>query len=152
MRLHAAQTESITRDFHKNTDHGGEDSTASGPNSAIAVATASSKKLLAPINAPGAATSIQLEKPHQAVGQRRIEVDLQRNWNSDQDTWKETVGDVVRLKGKDEYEGGEQATIVTGANRGKSTSSNHCFPCMAIRGVRRMVPATRGITIKTITE
>lgn len=29
----------------------------SGPNSAIAVATASSKKLLAPISAPGAATA-----------------------------------------------------------------------------------------------
>src|ERR1700688_39555 len=56
VRLHAAQTESITGTSTSTPTTVASAAPDSGPNSAIAVATASSKKLLAPINAPGAAT------------------------------------------------------------------------------------------------
>ena len=44
------------RDFHQHADHGRERGPDSKPNRLIAAATASSKKLLAPIRAAGAAT------------------------------------------------------------------------------------------------
>src|ERR1035438_6224321 len=56
VRLHAAQTESITRTSTSTPTTVASAAPDSGPNSAIAVATANSKKLDAPINAPGAAT------------------------------------------------------------------------------------------------
>jgi len=56
VRLHAAQTDSITGTSTSTPTTVASAAPDSGPKSAIAVATASSKKLLAPINAPGAAT------------------------------------------------------------------------------------------------
>src|SRR5438477_3266457 len=51
VRLHAAQTESITGTSTSTPTTVARAAPESGPKSAIAVATASSKKLLAPINA-----------------------------------------------------------------------------------------------------
>src|SRR6476659_9019312 len=56
VRLHAAHTESITGTSTSTPTTVASAAPDSGPNNAIAVATASSKKLLAPISAPGAAT------------------------------------------------------------------------------------------------
>src|ERR1022692_109867 len=56
VRLHAAQTESITGTSTSTPTTVASAAPDSGPKSAIAVATASSKKLEAPISAPGAAT------------------------------------------------------------------------------------------------
>jgi hypothetical protein len=60
VRLHAAQTESMTGTSTKTPTTVANAAPDCGPNSAMAVATASSKKLLAPISAPGAATPRRL--------------------------------------------------------------------------------------------
>ncbi len=57
VRLHAAHTLSITGTSMSTPTTVASAAPDSGPKSAMAVATASSKKLLAPINAPGAATA-----------------------------------------------------------------------------------------------
>ena len=57
VRLQTAQTESITGTSTSTPTTVARAAPDSGPNRAIAVATASSKKLLAPISAPGAATA-----------------------------------------------------------------------------------------------
>src|ERR1051326_5759854 len=44
------------------------------------------------------------------------------------------------------------AVMVTGANRGSRVSSNHSRPCVRINHVRRIVPAVKGMTMKTTTE
>src|SRR5665213_3544029 len=56
VRLHAAQTDNMTGTSTKTPTTVANAAPDSGPNSAIAVATASSKKFDAPISAPGAAT------------------------------------------------------------------------------------------------
>ena len=49
-----------------------------------------------------------LQPLHQAVGERRVEVHLQQDWNSDQDDVPDFSGDVVRLKGENQDQGCEQ--------------------------------------------
>jgi hypothetical protein len=80
----------------------------SGPKSAIAVATASSKKLLAPISAPGAAIAYSDRATHQPVGQRRVEVDLDQDRDRDQRDVQRACRDVVGLEGEDQHQRGEQ--------------------------------------------
>ena len=72
VRLQAAHTDSMTGTSTRTPTTVASAAPESAPNSVIATATASSKKLLAPISAPGAATLWGTLKPaHQAVGQRR---------------------------------------------------------------------------------
>ncbi len=70
----------------------------------MAVATANSKKLLAPISVPGAARVPYFKQAHQAIRQRGIEIDLDQNGYGDQHNMQIATGDVVCLKGKDKYE------------------------------------------------
>src|SRR5947209_2293156 len=60
VRLQAAQTDSMTGTSTKTPTTVASAAPDSGPNSAMAVATASSKKLEAPISAPGAATECSI--------------------------------------------------------------------------------------------
>src|SRR4051794_27773637 len=60
VRLQAAQTESITGTSTRTPTTVASAAPDSGPKSAIAVATANSKKLDAPISAPGAATECSI--------------------------------------------------------------------------------------------
>src|SRR6478735_6064708 len=57
VRLQTEQTDNITGTSMSTPTTVANAAPDSGPNSAIAVATASSKKLLAPMSAPGAATA-----------------------------------------------------------------------------------------------
>ena len=78
VRLQTRQIESITGTSTSTPTTVTNAAPDSAPKSAIAVATANSKKLLAPINAPGAATEYGTFEPfHQSIGKRRIHIDLQ---------------------------------------------------------------------------
>ena len=109
VRLQNAQTDNMTGTSIKTPTTVASAAPDSGPNRAMAVATASSKKLLAPMSAPGAATEYcTLEEPHQAISQRGVEVDLDENRNRDQKYVKRFAKDVVRLKREDQDQGGKQ--------------------------------------------
>src|ERR1035441_9402969 len=51
---------------------------------------------------------LHLEEPHQSVGQRGVEVDLQGDGHGNQQDVEEAAGDIVGLESEDEDQGGEQ--------------------------------------------
>src|SRR5271157_463424 len=51
---------------------------------------------------------LYFEQPHQSVGQRSVEVDLESDGNCNQHDVEEAAGDIVSLESEDEDQGGEQ--------------------------------------------
>jgi hypothetical protein len=73
------------------------------PKRAIAVATANSKKLLAPISADGPAT--HHETPIQPIGQPRIEIDLHQDRHRQQRDDEGLAHDLFALQAEQQHEG-----------------------------------------------
>jgi hypothetical protein len=81
----------------------------SKPNSAMAAATASSKKLLAPISAEGPAT--QCASPSRAVeqiGQPGVEIDLNQDRNRQQRDDQRLGDDLLALEAEQQHQGRQQ--------------------------------------------
>ena len=124
------------------------------PYSAIAVATASSKKFeRADERARCGHRVFDLEELHQAVGQRRVEVDLDQDRHRDQEHVEPAGGDVLRLEGEDQHQGRKQREHGHRVEE-RHEPSRRTTPCpwRRMSQVRRDEPAARGITTKIITE
>ena len=126
VRLQKEQTDSITGTSISTPATVANPAAESGPNSAIAVATASSKKLLAPIGAPGAATSVlDAEQAHQAIRERRVEVTCIRIGIAISATWSGLPVMLSAWNAKINTSVASRAAILTGAKRDRRTFSNH---------------------------
>src|SRR6476659_10975443 len=151
--LHAAHTDSITGTSTRTPTTVASAAPDSGPNSAIAVATASSKKLLAPISAPGAATEYSTFSSF--ISPYASEA-LKYTWSvigtAISTTLRKRLVMLSDWKAKIKTSVASRAVMVTGANRGSRICSNQSLPCFPINHARRVIPAAKGIAINTITE
>lgn len=102
----------------------------SGPNKTIAVATANSKKLLAPISAPGARHRVwHIEALHQHIGQRRIEIDLDKNGDGYEHHMPCLPGYIVGLEREEKHQHGEQRD---GGDWDEPRKQSVLEPCLAL--------------------
>jgi hypothetical protein len=108
------QTDSITGTSTKTPTTHASAAPVLGPNRVIATATANSKKLLAPISAPGDARCAALEESHQHVSEAGVKIDLNQNGDGNQDDRNPFGCKIFRLKRKDKQKCQKQATTVTG--------------------------------------
>lgn len=74
------------------------------PNSAIAVATASSKKLLAPMSAEGPATHHSTPRVRLRVGKTRVEIDLNQDRHGEQADDERLANDLFALQAEQDDE------------------------------------------------
>lgn len=78
------------------------------PNRLTAAATASSKKLLAPISAAGAATHHATEAAGQPIGKPRVEIDLNQDRHRQQQDHDGLRENAVALKSEQQHKGCQQ--------------------------------------------
>ena len=52
---------------------------------------------------------LDLQPAHQAVGKRRIEIDLDQDWNRDQEYVEVAPADILGLEAKDQYQSGQKS-------------------------------------------
>ena len=153
MRLQTEHTESITGTSIRTPTTVARAAPEPGPKRAMAVATASSKKLLAPINAPGAAiacgTRNSLIRPY-------VSEELKYTWMrmgiAIRRTWKLLLGDVVGLEGEDQHQRGEQRDHADRREAGQAVCLEPRHAAPPDEPASEAAPSTSGITMKMPTE